>query len=179
VKADGVTPAHLGKFLEILDQMGMSVETTENSITVARRGDLKPIRVTTAPFPDFATDLQAPFMAALCFGSGASAIEETVFEGRFGHVSELCRMGADIHVSDRIATIHGPKKLSGAYVEAHDIRAGAALIIAATGADGVTEIHEAHHLRRGYELLEKKLSGLGVAVGVKQSDAEDLMFTGC
>ncbi|MBN8550085.1 MAG: UDP-N-acetylglucosamine 1-carboxyvinyltransferase [Deltaproteobacteria bacterium] len=179
LRADGVKPAHLGKFLDILTAMGVSVECGDNYVSVRRAGALKPVHVTTGPFPEFATDLQAPLMAALCFADGESSIEETVFEGRFGHVSELCRMGADIRVADRLATIFGKPKLTGAVVEAHDIRAGAALVIAAAASEGESQIHDVHHLRRGYQTLESKLRGMGIKVGVKYSDAEDVMFTGC
>lgn len=179
VRAQGVNPSHFGKFLGVLEQLGVSVEAGDNYVTVKRDGPLKPVQVTTGPFPELATDLQAPLMAALALASGVSSIEETVFEGRFGHVSELCRMGADIRVSERVATIQGKDKLTSAPVEAHDIRAGAALIIAAVASEGKTQIHESHHLRRGYEILESKLRGIGVHAGVKHTDADDSMFTGC
>ena len=179
VRAQGVDPQHLGKFLDILEICGMSVTRGADFVQVARTANFNPVQVITGPFPELATDLQAPLMAALCFATGTSSIEETVFEGRFGHVSELCRMGADIRVSDRVALVHGGQKLSGALVEAHDIRAGAALVIAAAGSEGLTQIQEIHHLRRGYDALESKLRGLGLSVGTKHHDAEDSMFTGC
>ena len=118
-------------------------------------------------------------MAALTLADGESTIEESVFEGRFGHVAELCRMGAQIRVEDRVATIQGIAALSGAEVEALDIRAGAALVIAGVAAQGTTIIHEPHHLRRGYESLERKLTGLGAQVGCKMSDPEDYAYSGC
>jgi len=118
-------------------------------------------------------------MAALCTAEGESLIEEHVFEGRFGHVSELCRMGARIKVEERTASITGVRALTGAPVEGLDIRAAAALVIAALAAEGITEIHEPHHLRRGYEALEEKLRGLGATICCKVSDPEDFMFTGC
>src|SRR5262249_28386705 len=94
VTASGINPAFFGRFLETLDQMGLSVEASADAITVSRGGaEIKPVRIATNPFPEVATDLQAPLMAALCIASGESVIEENVFEGRFGHVSELCRMG--------------------------------------------------------------------------------------
>ncbi len=179
VRAEGVDPQHLGKFLDVLESCGLRVERGNNFVQVARMASFNPTQVVTGPFPELATDLQAPLMAALCFSSGTSSIEETVFEGRFGHVSELCRMGADIRVSERTALIHGGQRLSGALVEAHDIRAGAALVIAAAGSEGLTQIHEVHHLRRGYDALEAKLGSLGLRVGTKHQDAEDSMFTGC
>ena len=102
-----------------------------------------------------------------------------MFEGRFGHVSELCRMGAKIQVSDRIVKIQGVERLTGAPVDAFDIRAAAGLVIAALGAEGSTQVFEPQHLRRGYSALEYKLRGLGVKIGQRISDPEDYMFTGC
>jgi len=179
VKAQGVRPEHLGGFLPVLSELGLEVDTDADSVSVRSNGRLRPVKVSTGPFPEFATDLQAPLMAALTLAEGTSTIEENVFEGRFGHVAELCRMGARIHVEERAATIKGVPRLSGAPVEAHDIRAGAALVIAALAAEGVTSIFEVHHLRRGYETLEGKLSLLGARIGCKLEDPEDFVFTGC
>lgn len=179
VRAEGINPQFFGEFLEYLDAVGLSVALGSDWVGIRANGPLKPIHAVTAPFPRFATDIQAPLMAALCVADGTSTIEENIFEGRFGHVSELCRMGADIQVSERVATIRGVKKLTGAPVEAFDIRAAAALVIGALAAEGTTAIYEPQHLRRGYEDLEAKLSKLGARVGAKLSDPEDFMFTGC
>lgn len=178
-RAVGITPSFFGEFLPVLERLGVGVTLDEDSVTVDARGALKPVRVATGPYPELATDLQAPLMAALATVSGESAIEENVFEGRFGHVAELGRMGATIHVRDRVALIDGGKQLSGAPVEALDIRAGAALVIAALAADGRTQIFEPQHLRRGYDSLQAKLQGLGARVGYRVSDAEDFAFAGC
>lgn len=179
VQANGVDPRHLGSFLDLLHEMGGDIQLQENSVSVRFEGPAKAIRASTAPFPGFATDLQAPLVAALCFAQGESCIEETIFEGRFAHVAELSRMGAAVQVSDRSVIIRGPVRLSGAPVEAHDIRAGAALVVAALGAEGTSYIHEVQHLRRGYETLERKLQGLGARVGSRQSELEDYLFSGC
>jgi len=179
VTAQGIDPKFFGSFLEILDQMGIRVETTSNSISINAPDRLRPVHLSTAPFPGLATDLQALLMAVLTLADGESTIEENVFEGRFGHVAELCRMGAQIRVEDRVATVVGVPSLSGAEVEALDIRAGAALVIAGIAAQGTTTIHEPHHLRRGYEALELKLQGLGAQIGRKISDADDFAFSGC
>ena len=176
---EGIDPIYLGSFLEILDSMGLSVGTTENSITMNATKGIKAVSVKTAPFPYFATDLQAPLMAALCVAEGESSIQESMFEGRFGHVSELCRMGASIIVQENTAFIRGVPKLSGALVEGLDIRAAAALVIAGLAADGITTITETSHLKRGYEKLVSKLSGVGASLWTKVQDPDDFMFSGC
>ena len=179
VTVKGVVPAHFGFFLDILSEMGCEVSSTVDSVSVKRSGELKPVSVITAPFPGFATDLQAPLMAALTLASGTSTIEEAIYEARFTHVSELCRMGADISVSDRAATIKGVQKLNGAPVEGFDIRAAAALVIAGCAAEGRTTIYEPHHLRRGYEYLEEKITKLGGRIVKKKEDPEDFILSGC
>ena len=179
VCAQGIEPEYFGRFLDILDAMGVSVSTTKGSVTVKSTGRLKALSASTGPFPDFATDLQAPLMAALTVAEGVSTIEENIFEGRFGHASELARMGASIKMSDRVATITGVDRLTGAPVEGFDIRAAAALVVAGVGAEGVTRIFEPHHIRRGYEYLEQKLSKLGARIWCRIADAEDFSFAGC
>ncbi len=179
VKAQGINPAHLGGFLDVLADMGLSVECGDDYVSVASRGTLKAVSVSTAPFPGLATDLQAPLMATLSLAEGTSRIEENIFEGRFGHASELCRMGAKIEVSERTAIIHGVERLTGAPVEAFDIRAAAALVIGGVAAEGVTHIFEPQHIRRGYEYLEAKFSKLGAHLCCRVADAEDFSFAGC
>jgi len=179
VKASGVNPQHFGRFLNILEDMGVVVSTEAESVSINAEAGLKAVRVSTGPFPEFATDLQAPLMAALSLAKGSSYIEENVFEGRFGHVSELCRMGAQIHVAERLVTVEGQTRLTAAPVDALDIRAGAAVVIAALASEGISKIYEIHHLRRGYENLEQKFSKLGARISCKLSDAEDYVFTGC
>ena len=177
--ASGINPDFFGEFITVLDQIGLIVERGPDWISVKSNGRLKATRVATGPFPMFATDIQAPLMAALTLAEGQSIIEEHVFEGRFGHVSELCRLGADIKVQESRATIQGVDKLSGAPVDALDIRAAAALVIAGLAAEGTTSIFEPHHIRRGYESLESKLRGLGASIGIKHQDPEDFVFSGC
>ena len=179
VTAQGIDPLFFGKFLDLLYDLGLDVETSSDSVRVSRRGDLKAVNLATNPFPEIATDLQAPLMAALSLACGESRIEENVFEGRFGHASELCRMGAQIEISERAAIIRGVDKLSAAEVEGGDIRAAACLVIAGLAADGVTRIYEPSHIRRGYDSLEDKLRGLGATVAFRSSDIEDYSFAGC
>ena len=179
VTACGIDPTFLSTPLDILESMGCEIELTEDSITVEARGDLKPVDIKTGPFPQFATDLQPLFAAVLSLASGESSIEETIFEGRFGYVSDLCRMGARITIQDQRAVITGVDNFSGALVEGLDIRAAGALLIAALAGEGYSQIHEIQHLRRGYERLEEKMSKLGAEIKVKVTDPEDFIFIGC
>jgi UDP-N-acetylglucosamine 1-carboxyvinyltransferase len=116
------------------------------------------------PYPGFATDMQAQFMALMCIADGTSVMKETLFENRFMHVAELRRMGADITVEGGTATVKGVEKLKGAPLMATDLRASASLIVAALAAKGETVIHRIYHLDRGYERMEKKLVKLGADV---------------
>jgi UDP-N-acetylglucosamine 1-carboxyvinyltransferase len=125
---------------------------------------MKPMVIVSSPFPGFPTDMQAPFMAACCLAKGNSTINETVFENRFLHVPELKKMGADITVAGSTAVVHGGGRLCGAEVIVTDLRAGAALCIAGLLAEGETVLKDIHHLDRGYENLEGKLSRLGAHI---------------
>lgn len=179
VRVEGIDPVFFGSFLPLLEAAGVSVETGSDWVSVDGAKGMKAVHASTAPFPGLATDLQAPLMAALATAEGHSSIEENVFEGRYGHVSELCRMGAHITVEDRVASIEGVERLTAAQVEGLDIRAAAALVVAALGAEGVTTILEPQHLRRGYEHLERKISMLGGQARVRATDPEDYLFAGC
>ncbi len=179
VTVEGVDPLFFGGFLEILEQMGLSVTKHEEGVTVKRSGELQAVSIKTGPFPELATDLQAPLMAALTVANGVSTIEETVYEGRFGHASELARLGANISIDGRLVRITGVSKLAGAPVDGLDIRAAASLALAGLVAEGKTELHEIHHLRRGYEHFERKMSGLGASLRARVSDPEDFIFAGC
>ena len=179
IKARGIDPAFFGRFLDILSEINLEVACGDDFVAVRRTAPLRSADLATGPFPELATDLQAPLMAALSLARGTSRIEENVFEGRFGHVAELCRMGADISVEERTATVKGVAKLTGAPVEGADIRGAAALVVAALSAEGLSTIYEPHHLRRGYEGLERKLTGVGARIGRRVSDAEDYMLVGC
>jgi UDP-N-acetylglucosamine 1-carboxyvinyltransferase len=179
VTVEGIDPSFFGGFLEILSEMGLSVTLHADAVTVKRTGDLKAVSIKTGPFPELATDLQAPLMAAFTVANGVSTIEETVYEGRFGHVSELARLGAKISIDGRLVRIEGVPSLAGAPVDGLDIRAAASLALAGLVAEGKTELHEVHHLRRGYEHFERKMRGLGASVWSKVSDPEDFIFAGC
>ena len=128
------------------------------------QGALKGTDAMTRPFPGFATDLQAQFMALMCVAEGASMITETIFENRFMHVPELARMGARINVHGASALVRGVSQLKGAPVMATDLRASVSLVLAALAAKGQTEINRIYHLDRGYERLEDKLAGIGAQI---------------
>jgi UDP-N-acetylglucosamine 1-carboxyvinyltransferase len=179
VKVRGIDPAFLGSLIKILDESGAKVKTGADWIEVERTSAIRPLRVKTGPFPDFATDLQAPLMAYLTLADGTSELEETVYEGRFGHVSELSRMGAKIRIEDRVVRIEGVGKLAAAPVDGLDIRAAASLAIAALSAEGTSQLHDAFHLRRGYEHFERKIGSLGGQVWCRVSDPDDFLFAGC
>ena len=127
-------------------------------------GRLRSVDVTTAPFPGFPTDLQAQFMAMMCFADGTSTLEETIFENRFMHAPELIRMGASIEVHGNTATVRGVETLRGAPVMATDLRASVSLILAGLAAEGETVVNRVYHLDRGYEHLVRKLQGVGADV---------------
>lgn len=160
-----VEPNHLKALIHFLRQTGTKVEVTGDTLRVARSGPLKRIaKLATAPHPGFPTDMQAQMTALMTIADGTSIISETVFDGRFKHVNELMRMGADIVVDLQSAFVRGVPYLSGAYVEAPDLRAGASLILAGLAAEGTTVVQEIQHVDRGYEQLENLLSQLGAKI---------------
>ncbi|GBD40965.1 UDP-N-acetylglucosamine 1-carboxyvinyltransferase [bacterium HR39] len=155
----------LGAAAEVLDEAGVVLEEIEGGIRAARspRG-LVGTDVMTLPFPGFATDLQAQFMALMCIAEGAAMITETIFENRFMHVPELARMGARITVHGATALVRGVPKLVGAPVMATDLRASVSLVLAGLAAEGETEVNRIYHLDRGYERLEQKLAAVGARI---------------
>lgn len=168
VEVCGCDPAHNEALIRYLREAGVSIRCLRNRIRVERKGPIQSLaRIRTEPYPGFPTDLQAQLMALLTIAEGKSTIEETIFENRFMHVSELCRMGANIEVDGNIATVRGVKGLSGAQVMASDLRASAALVLAGLMAQGETEILRVYHLDRGYDGLERKLSRLGARIDRK------------
>ena len=150
--------------LSALQEAGVSVSEGRGGIRIVADEPLKPLTLTTAPFPGFATDMQAQFMAMLCKVPGASMLTETIFENRYMHVPELARMGADITVSGRTAVVRGVDRLAGAPVMATDLRASMSLIIAGLAAEGETQVSRVYHLDRGYERLEEKLQAVGADI---------------
>ena len=157
-------PSEMGATLDALKEAGVGIETTKSTIRVKSDGKLGPLTLSTAPYPGFATDMQAQFMAMLCMADGASVLTETIFENRYMHVPELARMGADIQVTGRSAVVRGVKEMNGAPVMATDLRASMSLIIAGLAAKGETQVQRVYHLDRGYERLEEMLSAVGADI---------------
>ena len=154
----------MGATVQALTEAGVHVEPRNDGVFVGANGKLRAITVATAPYPGFATDMQAQLMALLCRAEGSSVLTETIFENRYMHVPELNRMGAHVETSGRTAIVHGVPMLSGAEVMATDLRASMSLVIAGLAAAGETQVHRLYHLDRGYERLEEKLSLLGAEV---------------
>jgi UDP-N-acetylglucosamine 1-carboxyvinyltransferase len=147
-----------------LADSGALVEFTKSGIKVTADRGLKPLSLSTAPFPAFPTDMQAQFMAMLALANGTSLLTETIFENRYMHVPELVRMGADIEVRGRSAVVRGVGALTGAPVMATDLRASMSLVLAGLAAEGETEVNRVYHLDRGYERLEEKLQAVGAEI---------------
>ena len=155
---------HLGAVTRTLREAGVDVAEEEGGLRVTRSNGLRGADVMTEPFPGFATDMQAQFMALMCVAEGASMITETIFENRFMHVPELSRMGARINFHGASAIVRGVKHLSGAPVMATDLRASVSLILAGLAAEGETIVNRVYHLDRGYERVEAKLAAVGADI---------------
>ena len=165
VVLENTRPEYLQRALDVLVQVGAEVQATRDGIRVHRNGSgLRPVDVTTDPFPGFPTDLQAQFMALMTRAEGTSRIRETIFENRFMHVQELARLGAQIRLDGDAAIVEGVERLKGAPVMATDLRASVSLVIAGLVAEGETEIHRVYHLDRGFEALEAKLGRCGAQI---------------
>ena len=160
----GAVPGHLEALAEKLRACGARIEAVEGGLRAVGDGRPRPVDVRTRPFPGFPTDMQAQMMVLLAVADGSSLVTETVFENRFMHVQELRRLGADVTIEGRAATVKGVEQLSGAPVMASDLRASAALVLAGLLARGTTEVLRVYHLDRGYERLEEKLAPLGARI---------------
>ena len=159
------TPAEfLDALIVKVEEAGAKVELRADGILVTAPKRVKPVDISTAPYPGFATDLQAQFMALMTIADGNSVIRENIFENRFMHVGELNRMGAEIKLEGKSAVVRGVKVLSAAPIMATDLRASASLVIAGLAAEGITEILRVYHIDRGYEKIEKKFRKLGARV---------------
>ncbi|MDY2981034.1 MAG: UDP-N-acetylglucosamine 1-carboxyvinyltransferase [Fusobacterium sp.] len=166
VKVKGVRTEHLESFLMKLQEMGVTYNIDENGLfeVTSKLEDLKGVKVKTMPHPGFPTDLQSPIMTLMCLAKGSSEITETIFENRFMHVPELNRMGAEITTEKNIAVIKGIDKFSSAQVMSSDLRAGAALVLAALKSEGESTVNRIYHIDRGYEDLEIKLRNIGADI---------------
>jgi UDP-N-acetylglucosamine 1-carboxyvinyltransferase len=166
---ENVVTEHLKPVIAKLKESGVKVYNGGSVLHVVGPEKIQPLSVQTLPYPGFPTDMQAQITSFLTRAEGTSMITETVFENRYMHTEELGRMGADIRIDGRVAVINGVSELHGAKVQATDLRGGAALILAGLTAKGKTEISNIHHIDRGYEKLEDKLSGLGAQI-IRESD---------
>ncbi len=165
ITVSDVFPKHLEPIIPAFEESGCTVNTEGSKVHIASPHRLHRIRcVRTMPYPGFPTDAQAPVMAMTTVADGTSIFVENIFESRYKHVGELLRLGANVKVEGHVAVVDGVKRLSGAPVEATDLRGGAALVVAGLAACGTTEISGLHHLDRGYENLEKNLTALGADV---------------
>ena len=164
VRLLGAAVATLDAILEKLREAGARISTADGSIEIEMAQRAKSVSVRTAPYPGFATDMQAQLMALDCVAQGTGVITETIFENRFMHAFELQRLGADIAIQGHTAVVKGVDRLRGARVMATDLRASASLVIAGLAARGETLVDRIYHLDRGYESLERKLAGLGADI---------------
>ncbi len=164
IEIDGADPSLFGDALDKLQRTGLAIEAMNGGIVVDGTGRIEGVDVMTQPFPGFATDIQAQFMALMCTAEGASMITETIFENRFMHVPELHRMGAQINVQGASALVRGVDRLKGAPVMATDLRASVSLVLAGLAAEGTTELNRVYHLDRGYADLERKLRACGAQI---------------
>lgn len=164
VLVQNVIADHLKPLIAKMEETGVSVLEEGDGLRIKGDGNYNAVDIKTQVHPGFPTDLQAPFLAFLTRAKGTSLITETVFENRFMHVDELNRMGADIKQEGRSAIVQGTRSLNAAPVTATDLRAGAALILAALTTEGTTDIRGVHHIDRGYEKVEAKLAGLGANI---------------
>ncbi len=161
---EGARPEHMEMLLQKLGAMGMRVSPDTDGLWASAPRRLTSVDVATLPYPGVATDYKPVLVAMLSVADGVSIVTENIYGGRFRYVDELRRMGADIRVEGHHAVVRGQARLSGAPVKAHDIRAGAALVVAGLGADGPTAISDVHHIDRGYEDLVGRLIGVGAEI---------------
>ena len=176
VLVKNVIPKHMEAASAKILEMGCIVEEYDDSIRVIGRSPQRPTRVKTLPYPGYPTDMQPQIAATLALADGTSTVTESIFENRFKYVDELARMGANIKVEGNRAVVMGVEKLTGARVNAPDLRAGAALVIAGLAAEGITIIDDIHYVQRGYERFEEKMQGLGAKMERVCSEKELQLF---
>lgn len=160
-----VEPAHLEPILPVFEEAGCTLTIRGNELAIASPERLRPVKsIRTMPYPGFPTDAQAPILAMTCVADGTSVFVENIFESRYKHVGELVRLGANIKVEGRVAVVEGVERLSGAQVQAADLRGGAALVVAGLAAEGLTQVGHICYIDRGYEALEQTLTSLGAQI---------------
>ena len=168
LKIDNIIPEHIKSLTDKLEEMGVNIEIYKNYLLVDSSNQLNATNLETAVYPGFPTDLQQPFVTLLTQAKGKSMVTEKIYENRFMNIPYLNKMGANIHIEGKQATILGPTKLKGTEVEATDLRAGASLLIAGLIANGETTITEINHLLRGYEEIGEKLTNIGAKIEIKE-----------
>ncbi len=174
VTLEGCVPEHNAILWDDLQEAGFKLDIGKDFVRVhAYDGEIKPLRVRTAPYPGFATDLQAPWMTLMTLCNGTAEVDEDIFENRFMHAPELVRMGAQISTEKSLARITGVKELSAAHVQSSDLRGGFALVMAGLCAKGETEVERVYHIDRGYERLEEKLTELGADIRRYNPDKDE------
>lgn len=176
VTVKNVIPKHLEATTAKLSEMGCKVIEFDDAVRVISNGKLRSTHITTLPYPGFPTDMQPQISVVLARANGVSTVTESIWESRFRYVDELIRMGAKIQVEGTIAIITGVKKFTGARVQAPDLRAGAALVIAGLAADGITVVDDIRYIQRGYELFHEKLNSLGAVIEKTSTDREIKKF---
>ena len=164
LQLNNVIPEHIGPIINKLEECGCKFQIEKNSVIIDAPKKLRPTDIKTMPYPGFPTDMQSVFTAMLCMAKGTSVVVENIFENRYRFTNELKRMGAKINIEGKIAIVKGVRKLSGATVEATDLRGGAAVVTAALVAKGKTRVNNIEYILRGYENLDKKLSKLGANI---------------
>ncbi|HPD14318.1 MAG TPA: UDP-N-acetylglucosamine 1-carboxyvinyltransferase [Planctomycetota bacterium] len=172
VTVENVRTEHLGAVIDILRKAGVKVTAYDSACRVVGPKVLKPVDVTTLPYPGVPTDVQAQLMALLCLANGISVVTEKIYPDRFMHVAELQRMGADLRKEGPAVIVNGGRRLSGAEVMASDLRAGACLVLAGLVAKGETKVRRIYHLDRGYERIEERLQALGAEI-YRDDDGEE------
>ena len=160
----GIIPKHMDCITAKLQEMGVQVEEQDDTLLVRRSGKLHRANVKTLPYPGFPTDMQPQITVALCLAEGTSMVTEGVWDNRYRYVGELTRMGAQIRVEGRSAVVEGVEHLNAASVQAYDLRAGAAMVIAALAAEGTSEVSNVHYIERGYEDIIEKLRSIGAQI---------------
>lgn len=170
VVINGCIPTHMEALSAKLLEMGVRVSDSDDAIRVRSNGNHRAVNIKTQVYPGFPTDLQQPMSALLTTAKGTSIVQETIYESRLKHLSEISRMGAQVRIVDRTAIIDGVTDLYGGPITATDLRAGAALVVAGLMAKGVTEIYEPHYIDRGYENIEAKLRSLGAVISREKGE---------
>ena len=175
VRLKNVIPKHMDCISAKLVEMGVEIEEGDDEIVVSRAPEKRLTRtnIKTLPYPGFPTDMQPQIAVALCLAEGTSVVTEGVWDSRYRYVDEIRRLGAEIQVDGKIAVIEGVDRLTGAPVQACDLRAGAAMVIAGLAAQGVTEVDQVQYIERGYEDIVRKLSGIGADIRVVVTPNEE------